>query len=234
MEILNSFVSQFKGWNKFEKFLGILAILGSIGLTILWGDNLFGLSVTLTGILCVILVAKGNIWNYFWGTYNVIGYAYIAHTWGLNGEVMLNALYFLPMQLIGFMMWRKHTSDSQVKMKDLSVANYIVMLLVSAILVIFYADILVWLGDNVSFLNTQELAGLDSMSTVLSVIAMILMAKRYAAQWLLWIIVDVVSVAMWVGAFADGSTEAPAMILMWTIYLINAVYGYYVWLKASK
>lgn len=228
-----SFIKQFQGWTPFERFLMALAIVSTFALTMLWGDNLFGASVTLTGILCVILVARGSIWNYFWGTYNVIGYAYIAYTWGLNGEVMLNALYFLPMQVIGFIMWKNNMSkDDIVKMQDLSLIQYIIVGLISTVAIIGYADFLNWVSAVIPWLNLQQLAGLDATSTVLSVVAMILMAKRYASQWVLWIVVDVVSVLMWLGALVDGSPDAPAMLIMWVVYLINAVYGYYNWKRA--
>lgn len=50
-----------------------------------------GFSVFLTGVICVVLVAKGSIWNYAWGTYNVVGYAYFSYINGYFGEEMLNA-----------------------------------------------------------------------------------------------------------------------------------------------
>ena len=67
------------------------------------------------------------------------------------------------------------------------------------------------------------------------------MVKRYAAQWSLWIILNVASITMWtialalnteIGGFAAAG--APAMILMWTMYLINAVYGYSLWRKSAR
>ena len=69
---------------------------------------------------------------------------------------------------------------------------------------------------------------LDSMSTVISVIANTLMILRYREQWLLWIIVDVITVIMWllVGDFI--------MVTMWAVYTLNAFYGYYNWTKIAK
>jgi nicotinamide mononucleotide transporter len=66
-------------------------------------------------------------------------------------------------------------------------------------------------------------AWLDSTSTTFSVIANALMVLRYREQWLLWIIVDAVTVVMWMGT-GDG-----IMTAMWAFYLLNAVYGYVIW-----
>jgi nicotinamide mononucleotide transporter len=252
--LVSSFINQFKNWNRFETFLGFLAIVGSIVLTILWQDSLFGLSVTLTGVLCVILVSKRSQWNYFWGTYNVIGYAYLAYSWGLGGDFMLNAFYFLPMQLVGFMMWQRHLekdSKELVKAEEYNKMQYIKLGIFTLTTVLLYSF---FLQDVIApFFNSLEwnlkypvydsyfLYLFDSMSTVLSVIAMYLMVKRIAAQWILWIIVNIASIGMWtialvlnteIGAFAAGG--APAMILMWSIYLINAFYGYKVWRKKAE
>jgi len=252
--VLLSFINQFQNWNRFEKFLGILAVVGSIVLTILWQDTLFGLTITLTGVLCVILVSKRNQWNYFWGTYNVIGYAYLAYTWGLGGDFMLNAFYFLPMQLVGYLLWQRHLekgSKETVKAEEYNRAQYIKLGLLSVILILLYSfflqsiiapffNSLGWVIQYPVY-NSYFLYLFDSMSTILSIIAMYLMVKRIAAQWLLWIIVNIASIAMWsialvlnteIGGFAAGG--APAMILMWSVYLVNAFYGYKMWRKKAK
>jgi nicotinamide mononucleotide transporter len=69
---------------------------------------------------------------------------------------------------------------------------------------------------------------LDSASTIISVFANLLMMLRYREQWLLWIIIDAITVVMWLIA---GDL---IMVTMWSVYLINAFYGYYNWTKLSK
>ena len=75
------------------------------------------------------------------------------------------------------------------------------MALISVVGVVGYGYILKLLGGNLPIV--------DSMSTVFSVIAQILMIKRFMEQWIIWIVVDVVSVIMWVYAlFTDGASVA--------------------------
>lgn len=53
-----------KNWNLFELvWLGVFSAV-AIVLTVLWKDNLFGFTVFITGILCVVFAAKGNIFTY--------------------------------------------------------------------------------------------------------------------------------------------------------------------------
>lgn len=82
------------------------------------------------------------------------------------------------------------------------------------------------LGDALPFV--------DSFTTVSSVIAMIISVKMYSEQWWIWILVDVFSVYMWWSDFTSGSDNM-ATLLMWVVYLGNAIIMYVKWEKeASK
>ena len=101
----------------------------------------------------------------------------------------------------------------------------LILLVVSVVGIWGYGYILKRLGGNLPLV--------DSMSTVLSVIAQILMIKRFMEQWIIWIVVDVVSVIMWIAAlFTEGSSIA--VLMMWSVYLANAVIMFVKWLKESK
>ena len=68
--------------------------------------------------------------------------------------------------------------------------------------------------------------GLDGLTTVITVAAQLLMILRYREQWLLWIALNVLSIALW--------AETPAMYLMYGAYLLNSLYGFYNWSKLAK
>jgi len=215
----------FKDWTMFEKsWLAIFTLIG-IGLSYTWGDTLFSFSVLITGIICVVLVTRGSIWNYSYGLYNAGGYAWLSYQNGLFGEVMLNAGYFIPAQIVGIFMWKKNLAEgSTVVMRKMEKLTTVMWLTIAAFCTFFYGLILNSIpGQNTPFF--------DSCSTTLSIIAMLLMMYRYREQWILWIIVDVVSVAMWSYRLNSGMEGAPAMLVMWSAYLINAIYGWYKWNK---
>ena len=94
-----------KDWTRFE--LGWLLIFTMINLYLFfaWEDSLIGLISSISGMLCVVLVAKGKISNYYFGIIQTATYAYISYTYGLYGEVMLNGLFYLPVQFIGIYLW---------------------------------------------------------------------------------------------------------------------------------
>jgi nicotinamide mononucleotide transporter len=216
-------------WTLFEKSWLLIFTIINIYLFFAWQDTPIGLIASLTGMICVVLVAKGKISNYYFGIVNVILYAYIAWNSKYYGEVMLNALYFLPAQFIGLHYWRKNTNKSKsaddVIIKHLTIKEKISWGIISVIGVFAYGLFLKYLGGTLPFV--------DSASTILSVIAMLLMIRRVTEQWILWIVIDIVSIYMWFYILTIGGNDI-SMLVMWSAYLVNAIYGYYNWKKMEK
>lgn len=216
--------------NKFNWFEWSM-IVAVIGFTIYFSLISEGVSLTyliidgiaaISGIFCVVLCAKGRNSQYIWGFLNVLGYVIIAFINKYYGEVMLNALYYLPSQFIGYYLWNKNSNEENgdVKGKKLNLVQSLILVGFIAVGVFGYKIVLDYLGGTGTLL--------DSASTITSVVANALMMMRYREQWLLWIIIDAITVAMWilVGDFI--------MVTMWAVYLINAFYGYYNWTKIAK
>jgi nicotinamide mononucleotide transporter len=74
----------------------------------------------------------------------------------------------------------------------------------------------------------------DSTTTVLSIVAQALMAWAFMEQWALWIITNVVSVAMWGICASRGDAHAGVMVLMWVFYLMNSLNGFRVWRRLAQ
>ena len=75
--------------------------------------------------------------------------------------------------------------------------------------------------------------GLDSLTTVLSIAAMVMTVKRCVEQWILWIIVNACSVIMWLNVFLQEGGVI-ATLLMWCIALANGIIFYIQWTKEDK
>lgn len=221
----------------YDWFLIVGVIASNIIYSVLSGTlDVVGSIAGIAGVLCVVLVAKGSIWNYLFGIVNVSMYAYISYKAALYGDAALNAFYYVPMQFIGWWQWRKRgaaMSESeadgagvQVKARRFSWRQRAVLAVGCAAAVIAGGFILRYFGDLQPFK--------DSTTTVLSIVAQALMALAFMEQWALWIITNVVSVVMWSICVARGEAHAAVMVIMWVFYLLNSLNGFRVWLKLSR
>lgn len=215
-------------WNLYEITWLVLFTSIAIGFTLISKDSLFGFTVFITGVLCVVLAAKGNLMSYVFGMYNTLGYAYLAFINGLFGEVMLNLLFFVPMNIIGFYMWKNNRQeDGKLTMRQMNHRGLLlvgIMCVVSCLLV----------GFGLSFIPGQNSPYIDATTTVLSVAATFLMVRRFKEQWLVYIMLNLFTVLLWAIRMLEGSGEGLLMIVMWSAYLVNAAYGYYIWNKGAK
>lgn len=221
----------------YDWFLIMGVIASNIIYSALSGNvDIVGSVAGIAGVLCVVLVAKGSIWNYLFGIINVSMYAYISYKAALYGDAALNALYYVPMQFIGWWQWRKRgaaVSEAeaggagvQVKARRFTWHQRAILALGCAAGVIAVGYVLKHFGDPQPFK--------DSATTVLSIVAQALMALAFMEQWALWIITNVISVAMWSICVARGEAHAAVMVIMWVFYLLNSLNGFRVWLKLSR
>lgn len=221
----------------YDWFLIVGVITSNVIYSIMTGTlDVLGSLAGITGVLCVVLVAKGSIWNYFFGLVNVSLYAYISYKASLYGDAVLNAFYYVPMQFIGWWQWRKRGAavsegeagggGVQVKARRFSWGQRAVLAAGCIAAVVAGGFILRYFGDPQPFK--------DSTTTVLSIIAQALMALAFMEQWALWIITNIVSVAMWCVCVARGEAHAGVMVIMWVFYLMNSINGLRVWLKLSR
>ncbi len=219
--------NEFKGWKFIEVLWLLLACSIITGLSIYWKDSLMGIISALTGVACVICTGKGKLSAYLFGLVNCVLYAIIAYQQTLYGETMLNILYYVPMQFIGLVVWSKNMNKETLEVKKIHMKNKtrLITLFGMIALTIGYGFILQLLGDEMPFV--------DSFTTVSSVVAMLISVKMFAEQWWIWIAVDVFSVYMWYTRFSIGQDNM-ATLLMWVVYLLNAVFMCYKWEKEAR
>ena len=225
MRILDFIRKEISGWSRWELTWLIVACATIISLSLYWKDSLMGIISATSGVAAVVCMGKGKRITYIFGLINVTLYAIISYGSKFYGEVMLNALYFLPMQFYGFYLWTKNmdTATNEVIKKRMTARQLITTLSITALLSVCYGSFLAKLGGNLPYL--------DSFSTVTSVVAMIISVKRFAEQWLLWILINVVSIIMWANAFLIQGSDGIATLLMWCVYLLNSIIMYAKWMK---
>lgn len=222
----NFIKNELSGWKKWEVSWLVIACAIITGLSVYWQDTLIGIISSTTGVACVVCTGKGKLSAYLFGLVNSVLYAIISFNAHLYGETMLNVIYYVPMQFVGFYVWNKHMNSEtkEVEKRHMDMKGRLLLLIVMIAATYVYGLFLRSIGDAMPFV--------DSFTTVSSVIAMIISVKMFAEQWWIWVAVDVFSVYMWWCNFKTGGDNM-ATLLMWTVYLGNAIIMLVKWEKES-
>ena len=208
--------NELSGWKLWEILWLLFTCTVITALSIYWQDSIMGITSAVTGISYVIFAGKGKLSAYFFGLINCVLYAIISFNAKLYGETMLNVIYYIPMQFVGFFVWRKHISDEthEVTKRHMKKCGRLLIALTIATATYLYGLLLSYLGDTMPFV--------DAFTTVASVVAMIVSVGMYSEQWWIWLGVNAVSVYMWWCNFSSGSDNI-ATLLMWLVYLISGI-----------
>lgn len=224
---MNKIKNFFADWSTKEKLWLAFVIIFQ---TVAWAINketAFMLIMTLTSSLNLVFGAKGKVIGLYFAIINSAMYAYSCLSIPLYGEIMYNVLYSIPVSVTAIILWKKNSSsDGEVKFRTMTKRFLINTIVITCLAVVVYSQILKWMGGNFAFM--------DSLTTVVSVIASMLYLLRYSEQWLMWVIVNALSIAMWIMVLASGDKSAILIILMKVINLLNSSYGYYNWRKIAK
>lgn len=150
---------------------------------------------------------------------------------GIYGDCAMNAYYFF-IAIYGYIVWtrhKKHSGENKNKTvktgkRPITHISLKVLLGCIAVFLVIYAVIAYLL---IRFTDST-VVWLDAFTTSLSMVAMWMLARKYAEQWLAWILVDVVSCGLY---FYKG---IPWSGVRYAIYTLVAIFGYFNWLKLMR
>ena len=91
--------SELSGWKASELLWMVFVCLVIGGLSIYWGDSVWGIISGVTGVLYTLLTGKGKLSAYGFGLVNCVLYASISFGAKLYGETILNGLYVTESKL---------------------------------------------------------------------------------------------------------------------------------------
>ncbi len=185
------------------------------------GTNTLEISAALSGFICVFLLIKGNIWNFAFGFVQVTLYVYVFYTAKLYSDAGLHIVY-MALQIYGWWNWSKNLSApltvQVLYMPYKSLSVWIAIAMLSALT----------LGAIMQRYTDASFAYADAFTTCASLVAFVLMTRRYIINWLFWIVVDIVAIFVY---FQKGLY--PTTIL-YGCFLIMALIGLYSWSKQYK
>lgn len=201
---------------------------------------------TVAGLLCIWLASLEKISNYAFGLINVTLFAIIFFQIQLYASLLLQ-LFFFAANIYGWYAWSRQTTANEavLQIRWLPLPKALAWLVVCALAIgfmTFFIDpvfavltrvvvsMMQTVGLNVAMpeLQPDAFPFWDSSMMVLSIVAMVLMTRKYVENWLLWVIINVISVVI----FALQGVWA--MSLEYMILTFIALNGSRMWINSAR
>lgn len=185
----------------------------------MFGSGFLEIVAVFLGIANIILLIRRSIWNYPFGILMVIIYGNIFFEHRLYSDSILQ-IFFLIIQCYGWWYWLKNKDGTgHVIVRKLKHSQYLSYGVLSVVFALS-------LGFVMSNNTDADYPFWDSTIAALSVVAQILLSRRYLENWLVWVLVDAMAIGLF---FLKGLT--PTAVL-YSIFLIMATIGWLKWKSA--
>lgn len=175
------------------------------------------------GLLSVWYAKKANLLVYPTGIVSVLIYVYICFNFQLFADMGINFFYFV-MSVYGWYMWTRKGPEKKVIPIRWNTTRQ-QWLGVLAVVVFFWAIlglIFLFKQDDADYMNSY-IPYVDSLTTAIFLVGMLLMALKRIENWIYWIIGDIISVPLY---FVKGLVFTS---FQYAVFLAIAVAGLLAW-----
>lgn len=224
MNLKENIIKEFQNWKPHEIVIFSVSTLLILLISIFNNEHPIAILHATCGILYTLLSGKGRISCYAFGIIATFCYSYLAYKNHIYGNLVLNMCFYLPLEIYGIFAWKKHLKNG---------SNEIVKTSLKATTKVFWG----WFSVKntiVLIILLKTLSDfapyLDAATTVISITAMYFTVKRYIEQWLLWTVVNMLTILMWLKLSTINSNTYTTLVVYGT-YLVLGIYFYYKWKK---
>lgn len=188
--------------------------------------SLLELLAVLTGLAAVWLAARANILTWLFALVNAILFFVLFYQVNLYSAMALQVFFFCN-ALYGWYNWRRSESDDKTPVTMLIHKQRVIWLAVVLLGAIALGTVMsrihIWLPDF--FPERATFVYTDAMIAVMSIVASLLLAKLKLENWILWILINLMSVVMY------AMKGVMFVSLQYVIFLFMASYGLIEWRK---
>ena len=178
------------------------------------------------GLVYLWLEYKASIWLWLASIVMPAIDLFLYYKAGLYADFGM-AIYYVLAGIYGFLAWKFFKPSGQEKVRAERPVTHFKR---SQILPSLAAFLLLWAGIwwvLVRFTNSTVPVA-DAFTTALSIVALWALAQKYAEQWLLWLLVDVVCCVLYI------RKGIPFKAAIYGLYTVIAVFGYRKWLRMME
>lgn len=186
---------------------------------------------TLVGLVYLWLEYKASIHLWLAGIVMPAVYLVVYYQAGLYADFGIN-VYYLLAAVYGWSMWRyggfirrrvlrSQKANEQKTVEALPITHVSLRQLAAALLT--FVLLLLLIAAVLIRFTDSDVPWLDSFTTALSFVGMWMLARKFVEQWIVWIVVDMVSAGLYVykGLYLTAA--------LYALYVIIAIFGYMKW-----
>jgi nicotinamide mononucleotide transporter len=172
-----------------------------------------------SGVLYLVCSIRQSIFLWPLSIASSLMYMFVFFHSAIYANMILQG-YFLVMGIYGWYYWRIGGPRNKAGELPVSVISGRIVIWISLISLILF--ILLYL---ILHQTDSPVPALDAFTTALSISATWLLARKIIEQWFLWVIVDLVSVVMYI------SQSLWLTSILYSLYVVMAIIGYFEWRK---
>ena len=184
------------------------------------------LSGLIFGILTVVFLIKESIWTWPFGIAYVITAFVVFWEAKLYGDFLLH-IFFLVLNIYGWYYWvfGKKKAESELTVTKMSKSSLLKSLGISVLGVFVFAQLLIRIPNLFEEMEPAALPYWDSTTSILSVTAMWLTARKKIDNWYFWLVINVLATGIYF------YKELYFFSLLYFLYIGMAIMGYMAWKK---
>ena len=174
------------------------------------------------GLVYLILEYKASIWLWLASIIMPAIDMVLYYKAGLYADFGM-AIYYCLAGVYGYLSWKWFKREGSKQRTERPVTRY----RRAHILPSLAALLLIWFGIwwVLTHWTNSTVPVADAFTTALSIVALWALAQKYAEQWLLWLVVDLVCCVLYV------RKGIPFKAAIYGLYTLVAIFGYRKWLR---
>lgn len=181
-------------------------------------DHYIEVCGTLTGFLYLGFSIRQHFLTWPVGLLNALFYVVVFFTSKIYADMALQ-FYYVAISIYGWWCWLHGSATGHTLEVTRTAYNlWLKLMFASILLFVVIAFVLVRFTDS-------PVPYWDSLTTALSIVATWMLAQKKIEHWLLWVLVDAISIGLFI------VKELYPTTLLFLVYTILAIYGYFEWRK---
>lgn len=200
-------------------------IVGSITELDFWG-----IVALVSGLLTVYYLIKENILTWPFGIIYTIVSLYVFWKARLYGDLLLHVFY-LVLNIYGWVYWVKgknKANQEEVPVTSLKLKPALIILGVTGVMVYVFGKFLIEIPNWFDGVEAASLPYWDSATSMLSVTAMWLTARKKIDNWYYWFGIDILATGVYF------YKELYFYSVLYLVYIAMALAGYLAWKKSQN